>query len=380
MDRFKKYNIPFKVHGVFLICLVAIACAKVNFTGGRSCNGAAGCTTILGNNVYDYTVSPSNQPIDVLFVVDNSASMYSIQQSIGQKFPSLFSSLSQFNYHVAVTTTDISDASLNPPRSINQSGALQNGALIRLTDGTAFISPSSSSPQSLFASAITRPETLTCQNWVSIACPNGCTDLTAYHNQCPSEDTRAIVASQMTLQNDTTGFIRPNVPLAVVMVSNADERASGGLDPNEPALTSKDMPQALMKVAANLNKPLTVYPIIIEPNDSSCNDQQKFSPFIFGWYGNIYNQLASQTGGSSSSICASDFSANLKSIGQGISNSLKAITLNCTPINNTVTVTFPDGTVQTLTTSDSAPTVLNLPTTINLGQSVRLKYSCSITN
>ena len=369
----------FKHYLVSVICLSIIACAKVNFSSaGDPCSGNNSiCTSALGQDAYDYSVTMATQPIDVLFVVDNSASMYAIQQSIGQKFPSLFSTLKQYDYHVAVTTTDISSTT-NPPSTLNQSGALQDGKLISLADGTSFISSSSSNPDSLFSGVIARPETLACEQWIKSSCPaGGCIDITAYHQNCPSEDTRAIAASQLNLTSDSTGFLRNNAPIAIVILSNADERASGGTATNSQPLTQNDMPAALISAAAALNKPLSVYSIIIQPGDTSCYQAQDFSSTLFGWYGTNYQNLAQQTGGASSSICASDFSANLNSIGSGITKTMESVTLKCAPINNTVTVFYGSSSAQTVKTSSSSPTTLTLPEPLSVGQSVRLKYSCS---
>jgi hypothetical protein len=374
-------KIHFRRHLILILGFFAVACAKVNFSSNNDpCIGNKNCTSILGANVYDYSVSMSTQPIDVLFVIDNSASMSPIQSSIGQKFPSLFSTLNQYDFHVGVTTTDISDSSLNPARAVNQSGALQDGKLIGLSDGSSFITSGSSNPQSLFATAITRPETLACEQYIQANCPMGCTNAAAYHAACPSEDTRAIDAAFMTLSTDQTGFMRSNAPLAVVIVSNADERASGGTAVNSQPLTQNDLPSALIAQAQTLNKPLSVYSVVIQPGDSACLAQQQYSSTLFGWYANQYQSLSQQTGGAVSSICSTDFSANLTSIGQGVAQSMQSITLKCEPINNTVTVTYPGSPAQTLTTSGADKTVLQLPTALTVGQSVRVKYSCASSN
>jgi hypothetical protein len=133
----------------------------------------------------------------------------------------------------------------------------------------------------------------------------------------------------------------------------------------------------LIATAKGLNKPLTAYAIDIEPGDSSCYAQQEYSPTIFGFYGNEYSSLSSQTSGSSSSICNAgtygNFTQNLSAIGGGIASQMTSLTLYCVPLNNTVTFTYANGTQQTATTSS---TTVTLPTPLTAGASVQVSYSC----
>jgi len=376
----------FLVHlGASFAVLGIVACANENFTSSaKSCQGSgASCVAVNGVDSFSYTVSASTQPIDVLFVVDNSASMYSIQQQISSRFPSLFSTLNQYDYHLAITTTDVVDSD-NAARSTitlygqNTSIAYgQSGALVTFSNGRNYVQKSDADAENEFRAAIARPETLSCEQYIASQCSSsGCTDANTYHLYCPSEDTRAIAASVLTLQNDGSGFIRKNAPLAVVIVSNADERAAGNQPGAVYALAANDQPATLVSLAQSLNKPLSAYSIVIQNGDQACYNSQHFSTTLFGWYGLEYASLSSQAPGGTSSICSSDFSQNLATIGSGISNQMTSLTLYCAPLGGSVTVTYPGGKPQTLLTTSSNSTTLQLPTPLTPGQTLQVSYSC----
>src|SRR6185437_12925319 len=92
------------------------------------------------------------------------------------------------------------------------------------------------------------PETLACQQYIAANCnPSiGCTDANAYYNACPSENTRAITAAGMALNDNSNGFFRDaSVPLNIVIISNSDEDDSGGQLSYQP-LDNTDQPSTLI--------------------------------------------------------------------------------------------------------------------------------------
>ncbi len=325
---------------VAVLTASSMACSKVSFS-----NSAAAGSTAAGG--YDYTYSTTGVvKTDLLFVVDNSASMSVLQQQMGTKFPSLFSRIQGLDYHIAITNTDVTSAN-NPQRSeIAGFPYTQDGQLIPFPDGSKVLSNASNNPQSQFLQTIIRPETSQCQQYIQNFCPNGCSDQATLHYYCPSEETRAIEASLMTVQS-SSGFIRDSsVPLNIIILSNADERGSGGILSDYP-MESNDQPSALISTVSQAypGKQLKVHSMIIEPGDGGCYNAQyqTFGKFIFGWYGNVYAALSQSTGGVMGNVCAPDYSSTLTNIAISATADNGDRDLPCQPQNNQVTVTLSNG-------------------------------------
>ena len=331
---------------------LSTACAPVKFsavpvdqTTAVTCASlGTGCVT-TGNGKtqsYDYTVTIAPAAADILFVVDNSASMSSIQHSISSRFSTFFNAIQPLDYHIAITTTDISGGS-NGARAINQNGALQDGRLIVFGNGSQVLTSSAgSSTANYFQNAIQRNETFTCESYLSThncTASNGCTDYSTY---CPSEDTRGIVAARLAVQRNEASFLRDGVNLSIVIISNADERAAGGRIPNYLQLTAADQPSSFVSTikGAFPNKPLTVDSIIIQPNDNACLQAQTFSSTVFGWTGNYYQQLAGLSGGVQGSVCAGDYGQQMGQIAATITNQVSSVNLPCRPDLNQINVVF----------------------------------------
>lgn len=371
--------------GCSLIATSFLACSPVSFSSApsaltASCNGSGiACVSRNGTNHFDYTVQTDSAKADVLFVIDNSASMFSIQQAIGSRFASFYNSLLSFDTNIGIITTDISSAS-NPPRAINGNGAWQDGRLIPFGDGSSFLKSGTANASSLFQNTISRSETLQCEQYIAKNCDQnvGCADQAAYDQSCPSTETRAIFAANLSVQNAPSGFYRNGVPLAIVIVSNADERVWGGQYSMYP-MEAKDQPQALVdKVSQTFGgtKPLRVHSIIIRPGDDSCNTKQKFSNTVFGWFGNVYAQLSNLTGGVVGDICSNDYGVQLGNIATSIASQLSSLDLQCAPVNDAVQVTMVPANSVTYSVSGANHTHLQFAAGIPANTSVHLSYDC----
>jgi hypothetical protein len=373
-----------------------VACSKVEFSNVPNSN--AGCTGSClgtqGNGSYNYSYTTGSGQTDLLFVIDNSASMSPIQASIGSKFPSLFNIVAGIDYHIGVVTTDISNIyddsqtnSTNYPRNMLAGHPyFQDGNLITMTDGSSFLTSASSNPMGQFNTAINRNETVNCQNWLQAYCPDGgCDDQSSeYYDNCPSDQTRAIFASVLNVQKNPAGFLRDaSVPLNVVVISNADERAAGGQVPGYPLLTD-DLPATLLTTVQTQipGKQLKVHSIIIQPGDSSCyNSQKNFDgdPAIFGWYAPVYQSLTSMTGGIQGTVCAADYSAQLASIAVSSTVDNGNRDLPCTPQNGVVNVTLSNGVIDgwQVTTGQSGTPILVFNQPLPPGTTVTLQFQCA---
>lgn len=361
-----------------LIASHLLGCSPVAFnTPPASCDGAANCSVgATGQKSFDYVVTTGTTPVDILFVDDNSGSMSRDQRSLGSKFSSLFNIIAGFDYHIGIVTTDISGPS-NPPRAINQQGALQDGNLISFASGVSFLTPSTVNAAQLFQSTIQRPETANCDQYLlTHDCSAGqCSD---YANQCASDDSRAIYAANLVVTNNQGGFLRANAPLEVVILSNSDERVWGGTQ-GGPALEALDQPSSLIQNIQTTfggSKSVTVHTIVIQPGDVSCLRQEAFTPLIFGQYAPVYASLSSMTSGVLGTICASDYSSQLSAIGQLTQQNLQSsFSLQCQTDDQHLTYTLSPSSSD-VGHVDSGGQNLVFATPVPQGTQIHLTYSC----
>lgn len=364
-----------------LILLAPLACSQVKFDGIEvECQGSGrACVTEKGFDEFNYPITIESEKADVLFVIDNSASMSPIQDAIGNRFVTFFRSLQRYDVHIGMITTDISSAS-NPARAINDNGALQDGRLVSFETGTPFIkTKSTSNAETLFLNAISRTigsKTKQCENYINQYCTNGgCTDKSAYATNCPSSDTSGIHASNLTAANDVSGFLRENVPFSVIIVSNADERNMGGTWADYPLL-APNKPETLVSTINKRfegTKSLTAHSIIIPPGNTTCYNAHKYTDYIFGYYGKTYKTLSDLTKGTTGSICSTDYSKELGAIATTIVERLESHQLACEPVNGEIKATISPNQSVTYTLNG---TELKFVPALNPGTTVQLSFKC----
>ena len=172
---------------------------------------------------YDYEKDSTAGIADVLFVVDNSGSMSPEQREMGQRFPKLLEKVNQLDYRIGITTTDISNSG-NPPLPKNGNGAWQDGKLIDFENQRPFLDGTltQSREEELFLNTIERSETHVCE------------DNNFELDKCPSGDERGLMAAYLTLLNNYNGFLRSTGHLAVVILSDEDERSKGSGQTSRP--------------------------------------------------------------------------------------------------------------------------------------------------
>jgi hypothetical protein len=287
--------------------------------------------------------------MDILFVDDNSGSMYVEQTSMADRFPNLLNEISGLDYQIAIVTTDISASPNNgTPRSANGNGAFQDGKLLKFSNGETVISAVTPNVVQLFRDAIKRPETLACD--------------TATGSGCPSGDERGIYALNMALDRADEKFFRKDSHLAVVILSDEDERTNGGNISGYP-LETYDLPLTFaQKVHTQLgsNKTVSVHTIIIQPKDPGAKTdtecfqiQNSQTGGVKGYYGYQYAKLANANqdpelkaahssflAGRSGSICAGDYGAQMGDIGNLAAVNANIKVLPCVPTSDKIKVAF----------------------------------------
>lgn len=335
--------------GLLLLGLLNLwACSPVQFTtGSDSCSVSSPCSVGINGNsevTQSVTFTDSNR-VDILVVVDNSNSFAVADQSLGNPLNGFIAGLnsSGLDWQIGVTTTDVcpqSDASssLCAPGDQGTQGLLVGPSLPQSPNstnyqtGAQFIVTPGVSAQTEFDSLVVRND--------SFAGANG----------YPSGDERAIYAANLAIDQASSGnagFFRPNSNLAVVIISDEDERSVGGLIPSDPAyapLSSYDLPQTLMNKVATVwggNKSLLVNTIVINPGDTACfNAQNATDPDKSAHYGNIYAELSGATNGVLGSICAPSYKTMLSNITGAIGE---------IPLSNTVTLNYVPVSAPTIT-------------------------------
>jgi hypothetical protein len=258
-------------------------------------------------------VTPALNSVDVILVVDDSSSMKEDQSKLASRMNGLISDLDalKVDYQVCITSTDNKYYMGSPIKWAGTNKVIMNKAT--LNKNKVFID----TINSLGA------------EW--------------------SSDERGIRAVNLMLANfKSTGCMRAESTLTTILISDEDERSVGGnaalsstqYEPLEPSDTPNNL---IANIHAAFDKTGFVKPflwnsIIVKPGDSACmaiQDAQTSPAF----YGKLYAELSNKTGGYTGSICASDYTDNLKIIKDRTVNSMPGMKLQCVPIG-TPTVTF----------------------------------------
>lgn len=332
MKRLKHYTL-------FAFCFsVYIGCAKVQFSDVPAEGG--GGPGVQTGGVQTGTKDGGKKAVDILFVVDNSASMSTEQASMASRFTNFIGTLNAagLDYRIGIITTDVSD-NANPPRAINQNGALQDGKLIAFTNGSSYLTPSTANINAQFNSAIQRQETATCEAFLASSTPNTPAN---YLANCPSGDERGIYAANLFLMNYSSSMVRPEAHLAVIFLSDEDERSRLYVSNATYALENLDKPATLIQnlQALGSGKSYAAHSIIVKPGDSACKAAQDAQTNnVSGSYGDQYASVTATTGGILGDVCAADYTSQLNNIGYSITASVNEIELGC-PNPEVISVDF----------------------------------------
>jgi hypothetical protein len=376
------------------------ACAPVQFdTLPAAKEGNVQVVTCTGATcIYDVTDEKTvgEGLVDILIVNDNSGSMSFEQNKMATAFSGFLSSINNLDYRIAMTTTDVSDLrqrignlsnlGYNPPGPYNKYGALQDGKLIEFTPGLTYLERSNTNKENLFNTTVRRPETLQCES-------SGFT-------QCPSGDERGIVAATLSIKNYIASFARPTAHLAVIVLSDEDERGvskyntcsgyASQADANNCnaikaayPFEAADEPQAMVDTFRSLypNKTMSVHSIIVKPGDIGCRNAQTgqvAAPMpVLGEEGYAYQKLSSMTGGILGNICESNYTSQLQNIGYTIGTQVTSLPFRCRPNDDNYDVLF-NGVKQTSGfTADFNTMVLSINTTLSPLTKVTLHYQCT---
>jgi hypothetical protein len=349
-------------------------CPKVCDANGENCIQRCQTEKIVGEGL-----------VDILIVNDNSGSMSYEQRKMADRFPDFLSAMENLDYRIAMITTDVSSAYSSTPAGIknlpgpyNGYGALQDGNLIEFSSGLKYISRSTPGKESLFRNTIQRSETLHCEN--------------SGYRECPSGDERGIFAANLVLDRTASQFMRPLAHLAVIILSDEDER---GLSDSRSVQSSDDERLRQMYPLENYDLPETfvskvrqkfpektfsVHSIIVKPGDTSCRiAQSSQGDFVRGVEGYSYARLSQLTGGVIGTICASDYGSQLREIGYALQGQVSSVAFLCRPLGDNFNVEFiPQPSNNVRVTADFAKLELKIHDPLPPLTKVRLRYDCSM--
>jgi len=247
-----------------------------------------------------------NPDIDVLFVVDNSGSMGEEQKNFSTKINGFMNLIKDLNWHVALTTTD--------PRA---STTAADGASRPWGDGQ--FRAMDSDTGSLFVLKASEYSVTDAQAMLANAINVGLKG--SGDERAINSTYRAIERISNTPANQT--FFRTNAKLIVIAISDEDECSNG------TCLTTqaKSVPQNLVDLVHNTfgkEKVFMFDSIIRAQADTTCSTAA---------VAKVYESMAKLTGGVVGSVCATDYTSILSSIGTKTVELLKSINLDCAPLD-----------------------------------------------
>ena len=405
--KFKFIQYLFTALGLIIVLAISnyIACSEVDFVSNPGT--CIDYQTIPGQKcklnpegTKTFTVEHRAGRVDILFVNDNSGSMSAEHQKMAERFSDFMESIGNLDYKIAMVTTDISASpNNNARRKANGNGSFQDGRFLWFTQDGSLVTKvlqkgddNESLHIDLFEETVQRAETLECEE---AGRDNRAT-------ACPSTDERAIYAVNLAFDrfNRTAepeaSFIRKEAHLAIIILSDEDERSKGG-SISGYELEDMDLPATLVQrfniqinVHEDVNKTFSVHAIAIEPGDASClSKQSEQEAGVLGQYGHTYYQLvypsdhlfslnSEEKGGGiveghMGSICADDYVNELGDIAHKIQDNVEQIILGCDPIS-TPTLTFTHSDLIDFTLDGN---VLTLNEPLPAEGTVSVSYTCN---
>lgn len=237
-------------------------------------------------------VTPARPPakqVDILLIVDNSASMDPEQEVLAGHYSDLVSPLGSIDWQIGITTTDV---------SVGIWG--QKGSLLKLWNSAdTILRYSTPNAAQVFYNTVLRQETVGCIQ--KGTCPSGL-----------EQPLKASILAMDKRDSNNAGFFRAGADLAIIILSDEDEMSDG----RPGSTTTREVIEHVLTLWPA--KKLTVHAVVIVPDDKTCYDLQGKQFGATAYYGTAAASLARQTGGVVASICSPDFGQVASSIGHRI--------------------------------------------------------------
>lgn len=290
------------------------------------------------------TVPAATNKVDILFVLDNSGSMAPQLEELATRFPNFISSLSTLDWQICATTTDINK---------------EDGRLLPFPNSSKWINKTTANHETEFFNLLN-------------GLPGG------------AGDERGILAINRALDRNE-GCFRSGAALGTVVISDEDERSTGGGDASSTqnrVLDPRDFASSVFDTltAKAWTKVYSAHSIVIKPGDNTClAAQQAEAP---AWFGTHYAELTKLTSGILGDICASNYGSQLGAMGTNIKNSIDSVPLQCDPVTSTgVAISSASGVIQSIVPATGSVATLignkiNFSPALPQGTTLTMKYYC----
>lgn len=314
------------------------------------------------NVVYEQPVLTSNNKVDLLVVFDDSNSMLPDNTKLAQRLQNFVGDLttSGIDWQMCSVVTHSED--------VNSNGVYYWGASKKWVGYLG-------SPQWVLKLGAPDPYAIFTNTVAAIGAGWANTD-----------DERGIKAAWWNAEySPYNGCYRSDASIAVIVISDEDERSVGGDESQVfyngelKYLEADDTPQGYVtkiKQTFGNDKRFTVNSIIVKPGDAACIAAQD-SEGSKSHYGYKYNELSQLTNGAVGSICASDYSSSLYYFKDKIVNSLASVPLECAPVGDVV-VTIAPSMGGAVTRIENNALIFN--PAVPVGRTIKLEYKCAANN
>ncbi len=272
-------------------------------------------------------------PIDILVVIDNSGSMAQEQVNLGSKLSPLISAVSAADWRIAVVTTDPANGcqrALIKKSDANASAAFESA----LNAGTS----GNGNERGILMSVV----------GLSASFPAGVTGVCS----------------------PTAQWLRPNAPLAVLIVSDEDNCSTGTGCGTDPWNTSDYLLNHLKSIRTP-GVDARVYGLIYHPSQTATTCSTGASK------ANQYAKIIDETKGIWGSICAADYTNVLQQISLNAASLLKSqYSLSFVPDAPSIKVKLND--VEQTTGWSSSGQTLTFDTPPALGVTLTISYTVGV--
>lgn len=308
--------------------------------------------------IYERLVTPSDNKVDLLVVVDDSNSMAPENSRLAQRLQGFVGDLtaSGLDWQMCATVTRSQD--------VYNNGTYYWGAS---RNWVGYVG----SPQWILKTGAADPYAIFTNTMSAIGAGWAGTD-----------DERGIKAAFWSIEYaEYNNCYRNDASLAVILISDEDVRSVGGNSALQyyggeyKTLEADDQPQGLVnkvKQEFGLQKRFTFNSIIVKPGDSACMTAQD-NAGSKSHYGYKYNEISQLTGGAAASICDADYSNNLYYFKDRIINTQGSVALECAPVG-AVAVTITPAMAGVTTQIQNNTLVFN--PAVPAGRTIKLVYNC----
>ena len=242
------------------------------------------------------------RPLDILFVIDTSISMYQNLIDFKEKFVGFLKYFSHFNWKLAVTDASHGGSQWSP---FNW-GSLKGSAMPLERNGMEldllYLHPEIPDYNRIFLDTISKHKSGEYKKKGADGFEN--VDQCQLPPYCQMSQEQPLRALKSALKKNED-FFREEADLVVISISNARERASDPIKATQP----REVIEQFNNIHG-FEKRFEVYGIIITENDEHClntNITRQFFLFPEGAFSEKIAALSEMTGGRVFSICISDY-------------------------------------------------------------------------